>query len=75
MCCLTAILLRILQNMINIIFYLYIGLKHRVFKGMLFMFFIYFLIGIVLHISFNIDDKRMYIMCPLPNQYRKLFEF
>jgi hypothetical protein len=78
MCCLTAILMRIIQSIISIIFYLYIGSKNRVFKGVLFMFFIYILIGLVLYFLTDFDDfddQRMYIMCPLPNQYRKLFEF
>jgi hypothetical protein len=73
LCCFISMALRIFQSIVSILFYIYIGMKHRVFYGILFTFSVYMLISLVMYMV--IDDKtRVNIMCPMPGQYRKLFE-
>ena len=73
LCCFVAAILRIFQSIVSIIFNIYIGVKHRVFYGILFTFSVYILISLVMYMA--LDDKtRTHIMCPMPGQYRKLFE-
>jgi hypothetical protein len=76
LCCLTSIFLRIFQSVITIIFLLYVGMKHRVCYGFLFMASLYFAIGLSIYIFTDFDaSERRFIMCPMPSEYRKLFEF
>ena len=74
LCCLVSIVLRIFQSLVSIIFLIYIAMKHRVFYGIIFMIIFYISIGILIYFS-GIQDDLRYIMCPMPNEYRKLFEF
>ena len=75
LCCLTSVVLRIFQSVVTIIFLLYIGLKHRVFYGILFMFLFNIAIGLLLYGLGIVDTSAKYIMCPMPSEYRELFEF
>ena len=75
-CCLMSIVLRIFQSVVTIIFLLYVGLKHRVFYGVLFMFLIYITISVLTYVLTDFDaDGRRFFMCPMPSEYRELFEF
>ena len=73
LCCITATTLRIFQSVVSIIFYIYIGMKHRVSYGILFSVFVYILIALVMYMLID-DNTRVHMMCPMPGQYRKLFE-
>ena len=74
-CCLLSVMLRILISILEILYFIYIGIGGNVLSGMLFyliyILLYYALIFLIYYIG-EIDENRSELMCPMPSEYIEL---